>query len=233
MTGGLAAPFIAAGTGAIIGTAGAAVIGSGAGAAIIGSAFGVGGAGLIGFRMKRRVGGLEQFEFEPLFMEGLAEAGARAGGVGGGGAGGVGTVGAGGVGGGGAIEGVESLHVGIAISGWLNSDADDSFKMPWVNLMLSKEQYALKWEGTRSAAYGPYIFNMLHVLYVNKLNVCAPSPTGKYLLELGQSLEYLLHVAMQKAGIEALKYTVLSGVMSAVAWPVGILALSHAIDNPW
>ena len=57
--------------------------------------------------------------------------------------------------------------------------------------------------------------------------------TGKYLLELGQSLEYLLHVAMQKAGIEALKYTVLSGVMSAVAWPVGILALSHAIDNPW
>ena len=73
----------------------------------------------------------------------------------------------------------------------------------------------------------------LHVLYVNKLNICTPCPTGKYLLELGQSLEYLLHVAMQKAGIEALKYTVLSGVMSAVAWPVGIMALSHAIDNPW
>ena len=69
MTGGLAAPFLAAGTGAIIGTAGAAVIGSGAGAALIGSAFGVGGAGLIGYRMKRRVGGLEQFEFEPLFPD--------------------------------------------------------------------------------------------------------------------------------------------------------------------
>jgi hypothetical protein len=60
--------------------------------------------------------------------------------------------------------------------GWLNSDAEDSFKHPWQNLLLSKEQYALKWE-------------------------------GKYLLELGQSLEFLLHVAMQKAGIEALKYT--------------------------
>lgn len=132
MTGGLAAPFIAAGTGAIIGTAGAAVIGSGAGAAIIGSAFGVGGAGLIGFRMKRRVGGLEQFEFEPLFMDRF--------GCGAGAVGGVGS-------GGGAIDGVESLHVGIAISGWLNTDADDSFKLPWVNLMLSKEQYALKWEG--------------------------------------------------------------------------------------
>ena len=128
MTGGLAAPFIAAGTGAIIGTAGAAVIGSGAGAALIGSAFDFGGAGLIGYRMKRRVGGLEQFEFEPLFA----------------------SVGGGGRGRGRRTEEreiVDSLHVGIAISGWLNTDADDSFKLPWVNLMLSKEQYALKWEG--------------------------------------------------------------------------------------
>ena len=67
------------------------------------------------------------------------------GGGGGGGGGYSGVV----VGGGEGVEGggVESLHVGIAISGWLNTDADDSFKLPWINLMLSKEQYALKWEG--------------------------------------------------------------------------------------
>ena len=48
LTGGLAAPFIAAGAGAIIGTAGAAALGSTAGIAIIGSVFGVAGAGLTG-----------------------------------------------------------------------------------------------------------------------------------------------------------------------------------------
>ena len=48
LTGGLAAPFLAAGAGAIIGGAGAAALGSAAGVAIIGSLFGVAGAGLGG-----------------------------------------------------------------------------------------------------------------------------------------------------------------------------------------
>ena len=48
MTGGLAAPLIATGVGAIIGTAGGAALGSVAGVAIIGSLFGVAGAGLTG-----------------------------------------------------------------------------------------------------------------------------------------------------------------------------------------
>jgi len=48
LTGGLAAPFIAAGAGVIIGGAGAAALGSVAGVAIIGSLFGVAGAGLTG-----------------------------------------------------------------------------------------------------------------------------------------------------------------------------------------
>ncbi|KAH3779892.1 hypothetical protein DPMN_157700 [Dreissena polymorpha] len=48
LTGGLAAPLVAAGAGAIIGGAGAAVLGSTAGVAIIGSLFGVAGAGLTG-----------------------------------------------------------------------------------------------------------------------------------------------------------------------------------------
>lgn len=48
LTGGLAAPLVAAGAGAIIGGAGAAALGSAAGVAIIGSLFGVAGAGLTG-----------------------------------------------------------------------------------------------------------------------------------------------------------------------------------------
>lgn len=48
LTGGLAAPFMAAGAGAIIGGAGAAALGSATGIAVIGSLFGVAGAGLTG-----------------------------------------------------------------------------------------------------------------------------------------------------------------------------------------
>ena len=48
LTGGLAAPLVAAGAGALIGGAGAAALGSAAGVAIIGSLFGVAGAGLTG-----------------------------------------------------------------------------------------------------------------------------------------------------------------------------------------
>lgn len=51
LTGGLAAPLVAAGAGAIIGGAGAAALGSAAGVAIIGSLFGVAGAGLTGNRL--------------------------------------------------------------------------------------------------------------------------------------------------------------------------------------
>lgn len=48
LTGGLAAPLIATGVGAVIGTAGGAALGSVAGVAVIGSLFGVAGAGLTG-----------------------------------------------------------------------------------------------------------------------------------------------------------------------------------------
>lgn len=48
LTGGLAAPFIAAGAGVLIGGAGAAALGSVVGVALIGSLFGVAGAGLTG-----------------------------------------------------------------------------------------------------------------------------------------------------------------------------------------
>lgn len=48
VTGGLAAPLVAAGAGAVLGAGGAAALGSAAGIAIMASLFGAAGAGLTG-----------------------------------------------------------------------------------------------------------------------------------------------------------------------------------------
>ncbi|KAK8752663.1 hypothetical protein OTU49_006707, partial [Cherax quadricarinatus] len=66
LTGGLAAPFIGAGLGTIIGAGGAAALSSTAGVAVVGSMFGAAGAGLTGFKMKKRVGDIEEFAFDYL-----------------------------------------------------------------------------------------------------------------------------------------------------------------------
>ena len=66
LTGGLAAPLVAAGAGAVIGGAGAAVLGSAAGVAVISSIMGLAGAGLTGYKMKKRLGEIEEFAFEEL-----------------------------------------------------------------------------------------------------------------------------------------------------------------------
>ncbi|XP_057320459.1 transmembrane and coiled-coil domain-containing protein 4-like isoform X2 [Microplitis mediator] len=55
----------------------------------------------------------------------------------------------------------------------------------------------------------------------------------KYLVELGQALEYILSMAVSFATQEALKYTILSGIMSAIAWPAALLSIASVIDNPW
>ncbi|XP_036113123.1 transmembrane and coiled-coil domain-containing protein 4 isoform X1 [Molossus molossus] len=66
VTGGLAAPLVAAGAATIIGSAGAAALGSVAGIAVMTSLFGAAGASLTGYKMKKRVGAIEEFTFLPL-----------------------------------------------------------------------------------------------------------------------------------------------------------------------
>ncbi|KAK6043806.1 hypothetical protein COOONC_18689 [Cooperia oncophora] len=70
LTGGLAAPLVAAGAGMIIGS-GAAGLATTAGAAVLGTTFGVAGAGLAGYKMNKRVGAIEEFSVETL-SEGLS-----------------------------------------------------------------------------------------------------------------------------------------------------------------
>lgn len=165
LTGGLAAPFVAAGAGAIIGGAGAAALGSATGIAVIGSLIGIAGAGLTGYKMKKRVGEIEEFAFDTL------------------------------------TEGKE-LHIALAISGWLSDEDRDALKRPWRTLLHSREQYCLRYESA-------------------------------YLLELGHAIDYLFSFAVSMAAQEALKYTILSGLITAITWPATLIMVAGVIDNPW
>ncbi|XP_004679417.2 PREDICTED: transmembrane and coiled-coil domain-containing protein 4 isoform X2 [Condylura cristata] len=165
VTGGLAAPLVAAGAATIIGSAGAAALGSAAGIAVMTSLFGAAGAGLTGYKMKKRVGAIEEFTFLPL------------------------------------AEG-RQLHITIAITGWLASGRYRTFSAPWAALARSREQYCLAWE-------------------------------AKYLMELGNSLETILSGLANMVAQEALKYTVLSGIVAALTWPASLLTVANVIDNPW
>uniref|UniRef100_A0A8D2LBL0 Transmembrane and coiled-coil domains 4 n=1 Tax=Varanus komodoensis TaxID=61221 RepID=A0A8D2LBL0_VARKO len=165
LTGGLAAPLVATGAAAVIGSAGAAALGSAAGIAVMASLFGAAGAGLTGYKMKKRVGAIEEFEFLPL------------------------------------TEG-KQLHIAIAVTGWLSPGKYGSFVTPWGSLLQSREQYCLAWE-------------------------------SKYLVELGNAFNTLLNGLVNVVGQEALKYTVLSGIVTALALPASLLTVASVIDNPW
>lgn len=165
LTGGFAAPLVAAGAATVIGSAGAAALGSTAGIAVMASLFGAAGAGLTGYKMKKRVGAIEEFEFLSL------------------------------------TEG-KRLHITLAITGWLSTGKYGSFTAPWGSLLQSREQYCLAWE-------------------------------SKYLMELGNTLDSLLNGLVNMVAQEALKYTVLSGIVTALTWPASLLTVASVIDNPW
>ncbi|MCP9261893.1 Transmembrane and coiled-coil domain-containing protein 4 [Dirofilaria immitis] len=61
VTGGLAAPLVAAGMGSIIGAGTAAGIGTAVGATVLGSLFGV-----AGYKMRKRIGAIEEFVIQPI-----------------------------------------------------------------------------------------------------------------------------------------------------------------------
>ncbi|KAH8042133.1 hypothetical protein HPB51_021217 [Rhipicephalus microplus] len=167
LTGGLAAPLVAAGAGAIIGGAGAAALGSATGIAVIGSLIGIAGAGLTGYKMKKRVGEIEEFAFDTL------------------------------------TEG-KGLHITLAISGWL-SDEDPVF------------------------VYSPN----LGMICTNSRNTYVLRYESSYLLELGHAIDYLFSFAVSMAAQEALKYTILSGLITAITWPATLVMVAGVIDNPW
>lgn len=120
---------------------------------------------MTGYKMKKRVGAIEEFEFLPL-------------------------------------TGGRQLHISIAITGWLSTGKYGSFAAPWQSLLYSTEQYCLAWE-------------------------------SKYLMELGNALDTILNGLVNMVAQEALKYTILSGIVAALTWPASLLTVASVIDNPW
>lgn len=91
----------------------------------------------------------------------------------------------------------------IAISGWLNDQSGE-------------QGFWLPWKNLKISE------EQYCVIY-----------ESQYLLELGRAVDYLLSFAVSMAAQEALKLTILSGLIAAIAWPASLLTLASVIDNPW
>ncbi|XP_022613244.1 transmembrane and coiled-coil domain-containing protein 4 [Seriola dumerili] len=56
---------------------------------------------------------------------------------------------------------------------------------------------------------------------------------SRFLRDLGSAMASLLDGLVSIVAQEALKYTVLSGIVAALTWPASLLAAASVIDNPW
>ncbi|MED6181366.1 hypothetical protein PIB30_118547 [Stylosanthes scabra] len=181
ITGGLAAPAIAAGLGAMAPTLGTLipVIGAGgfaaaasaagtvAGSVAVAASFGAAGAGLTGTKMARRVGNVDGFEFKAI----------------------------------GETHNQGRLGVEILISGFVFEEED--FIRPWDGLNDNLERYVLQWESKNLIAVSTAIQDWL---------------TSRIAMEL------MKHGAMM---------TVMSALLTALAWPATLLAATDFIDSTW
>lgn len=181
ITGGLAAPAIAAGFSAlaptlgtiipVIGASGFAAVasaaGSVAGSVAVAASFGAAGAGLTGTKMARRIGDVEEFEFKAI----------------------------------GENHNQGRLAVEISVSGIVFEEED--FVRPWEGQYNNLERYALQWESKNLFSVSTAIQDWL---------------TSKIATE------------MMKQGA---MMTVLGTLVTALAWPATLLALTDFIDSKW
>ncbi|KAK7376059.1 hypothetical protein VNO78_34909 [Psophocarpus tetragonolobus] len=181
ITGGLAAPAIAAGLGAlaptlgtlipVIGASGfaaaASAAGTVAGSVAVAASFGAAGAGLTGSKMARRFGGVDEFEFNAI----------------------------------GENHNQGRLGVEILISGFVFEKED--FIRPWEGQNDNLERYALQWESENLIAVSTAIQDWL---------------TSR------------LAMGLMKQGA---MMTVLSSLLTALAWPAALLAATDFIDSKW
>ncbi|CAJ2635704.1 transmembrane and coiled-coil domain-containing protein 4-like [Trifolium pratense] len=181
LTGGLAAPAIAAGLGAlaptlgtlipVIGASGfaaaAGAAGTVAGSVAVAASFGAAGAGLTGTKMARRVGGVDEFDFKAI----------------------------------GENHNQGRLGVEILISGFVFEKED--FIRPWEGLNDNLERYSLQWESKNLIAVSTAIQDWL------------TSRLAMQLMKQGAMM------------------TVLSTLVTALAWPAALLAATDFIDSKW
>ncbi|CAJ0606420.1 unnamed protein product [Cylicocyclus nassatus] len=97
-----------------------------------------------------------------------------------------------------------SLHCALAVSGWI--DENESCEMSF------KQQWR----------------------YLNlSLEQYTLRYESKYLIELGEAMNYIMSIALSLAIQKTLMETALAGLMTAVVWPVAILSCANVLDNPW
>ncbi|VFR02483.1 unnamed protein product [Cuscuta campestris] len=181
VTGGLAAPAIAAGMSAlaptlgtivpVIGASGFAAVASAAGtvagSVAVAASFGAAGAGLTGTKMARRIGDVDEFEFKEI----------------------------------GESQNQGRLAVEILISGFVFEEQD--FIRPWEGPHGNLERYALQWESDKLITVSTAIQDWL---------------TSKIALQL-----------MKQGAM----MTVLSSLLSALAWPATLFSMTELIDSKW
>ncbi|KAF5735979.1 hypothetical protein HS088_TW14G00109 [Tripterygium wilfordii] len=181
ITGGLAAPAIAAGFGAlaptlgtiipVIGASGfaaaASAAGTVAGSVAVAASFGAAGAGLTGSKVARRIGNVDEFEFKAI----------------------------------GQNHNQGRLAVGILVSGFVFDEED--FIRPWDGRTDNLERYALQWESKNLIAVSTAIQDWL---------------TSRLAMEL-----------MKQGAM----MTVLSTLLTALAWPAVLLSATDFIDSKW
>ncbi|XP_059293100.1 uncharacterized protein LOC132046479 [Lycium ferocissimum] len=181
VTGGLAAPAIAAGFGAlaptlgtlvpVIGASGFAAVataaGSVAGSVAVAASFGAAGAGLTGTKMARRTGDVDEFEFKAI----------------------------------GENHNQGRLAVEVLISGLVFREED--FVRPWEGQHDNSERYVLQWESKNLIAVSTAIQDWL---------------TSRLAMEL-----------MKRGAM----MTVLKTLLTALALPATLLAMTDFIDSKW
>ncbi|XWS42129.1 hypothetical protein CRYUN_Cryun17cG0142300 [Craigia yunnanensis] len=181
ITGGLAAPAIAAGFSAlaptlgtlipVIGASGfaaaASAAGTVAGSIAVAASFGAAGAGLTGTKMARRIGSVDEFEFKAI----------------------------------GDYHNQGRLAVEILISGFIFDKED--FVRPWEGQIDNMERFVLQWESKNLIAVSTAIQDWL---------------TSRIATEL-----------MKQGAM----MTVLSTLLTALAWPAALLAATDFIDSTW
>uniref|UniRef100_A0A0E0M9N7 DUF726 domain-containing protein n=1 Tax=Oryza punctata TaxID=4537 RepID=A0A0E0M9N7_ORYPU len=181
ISGGLAAPAIAAGFTALvptlhtliplIGASGFAAIataaGHTAGSVAVAASFGAAGAGLTGTKMAKRIGSVKEFEFKTI----------------------------------GENHNQGRLAVAILVTGFAFTEED--YIKPWEGWKTNLERYILQWETKHIVGVSTAIRDWL---------------ASRFAIEL------MREGAMQ---------TVLSGIVSAFAWPAYLVSAADFIDSKW
>ncbi|CEP13103.1 hypothetical protein [Parasitella parasitica] len=172
LTGGLAAPLLAP---LLVGVTGATFFATAGGVALVTSLFGLTGGGLAGWKMHKRMKGIEEFEFKQILNDP-------------------------------DLPPVPALGCTICVSGFL-LDGKEEAKTPWEHAFEQKR---------------------------NHNDIFCLEYEAETLLQLGYAFRrFVKDTAVNYAGMEVAKATVLHAFFAAVALPATILKIADVIDNPW